>query len=159
VERHYFLTLRELQWMDLVTSTSLIRGITSFVRLRVVVSSITLAGQAGTFGSTDGTWECGALLQTLPESPWMAPAMSMPPIRATRSFGRSRPAAWLQRLPASQDFLAARMGIGSAARFRSPAAVAVDGAGNVYVADLNNCAIRKITSGGAVTTLAGQAAV
>jgi len=46
---------------------------------------------------------------------------------------------------------------GSAARFSSPYGVAVDTAGNVYVADSNNYTIRKVTSAGAVTTLAGTA--
>jgi hypothetical protein len=46
-------------------------------------------------------------------------------------------------------------GVGSAARFNSPAGVAVDTAGNVYVADTNNDTIRKISAGGSVTTLAG----
>ncbi|MCK5803628.1 MAG: hypothetical protein KAI66_12380, partial [Lentisphaeria bacterium] len=45
---------------------------------------------------------------------------------------------------------------GSAARFKNPADVAVDGDGNVYVADYNNHTIRKITPAGAVTTLAGK---
>lgn len=46
-------------------------------------------------------------------------------------------------------------GIGSAARFNIPEGVAVDTAGNVYVADTGNSAVRKITSSGFVTTLAG----
>ena len=46
-------------------------------------------------------------------------------------------------------------GTGSAARFNVPAGVAVDLNGNVYVGDTANHAIRKITAGGAVTTLAG----
>ena len=46
-------------------------------------------------------------------------------------------------------------GIGSAAKFLLPASVAVDGAGNVYVADAGNDTIRKVTSAGVVTTLAG----
>jgi pimeloyl-ACP methyl ester carboxylesterase/sugar lactone lactonase YvrE len=48
-------------------------------------------------------------------------------------------------------------GSGSAASFSSPAGVAVDGAGNVYVADAFNATIRKITAAGAVSTLAGSA--
>jgi sugar lactone lactonase YvrE len=47
-------------------------------------------------------------------------------------------------------------GTGAAARFRSPFGITTDSAGNVYVADLFNHTIRKITPEGAVTTLAGQ---
>ena len=46
-------------------------------------------------------------------------------------------------------------GVGSAARFCQPEGVAVDAAGNVFVADAYNYAIRKVTSAGVVTTLAG----
>lgn len=46
---------------------------------------------------------------------------------------------------------------GTSARFSQPSGIAVDGAGNVYVADYGNHRIRKISSGGVVTTLAGGA--
>ncbi|MEI6819984.1 MAG: hypothetical protein WCL19_10340, partial [Verrucomicrobiota bacterium] len=48
-------------------------------------------------------------------------------------------------------------GVGDVARFYSPLGVARDGGGNVYVADSDNHTIRKITSAGVVTTLAGSA--
>lgn len=50
-------------------------------------------------------------------------------------------------------------GTGSAARFLGPKAVAVDAAGNTYVADTQNHLVRKISVSGTVTTLAGKAGV
>lgn len=56
---------------------------------------------------------------------------------------------------ASQGFIDAT---GPLARFSSPGAVTVDAAGNVYVADTGNHAIRKVTPAGVVTTIAGSPA-
>ena len=46
--------------------------------------------------------------------------------------------------------------MGTNAQFATPTGVAVDGVGNVYVADVANDVIRQITPAGLVTTIAGQ---
>ena len=52
--------------------------------------------------------------------------------------------------PASAD------GVGSSATFYYPTGVTVDPSGNIYVTDLGGNTIRKVTSGGVVTTVAGD---
>ena len=48
-------------------------------------------------------------------------------------------------------------GLGNQARFSSPGAIAVDSAGYIYIADMGNDTIRKISPSGDVHTLAGMA--
>src|ERR1700761_3878844 len=50
-------------------------------------------------------------------------------------------------------------GVGSGALFQNPQGVAVDAAGNVYVADTGNTTIRMITAAGASSTIAGTPGV
>ncbi|MDP1833105.1 MAG: putative Ig domain-containing protein [Geothrix sp.] len=59
--------------------------------------------------------------------------------------------AGLSGTPGSAD------GTGSAARFNYPQRVALDGAGNLYVTEIGNHTIRKVTPAGVVTTVAGLA--
>ena len=47
------------------------------------------------------------------------------------------------------------MAVGNAARFNSPTGIAVDRNGNLYVCDTGNQLIRKISSSGVVSTIAG----
>lgn len=48
-------------------------------------------------------------------------------------------------------------GVGAAAKFAGSNSIAIDAQGNVFVADTNNHVIRKVTSAGVATTLAGLA--
>ena len=49
-------------------------------------------------------------------------------------------------------------GLATAAQLNSPVAVAVDGAGNVFIADQNNNRVRVVTAGGSIFTVAGTGA-
>jgi uncharacterized protein (TIGR03437 family) len=46
-------------------------------------------------------------------------------------------------------------GAATSAQINSPAGLAVDGAGNLYIADFSNHAVRKVAPGGTITTIAG----
>jgi len=47
-------------------------------------------------------------------------------------------------------------GPATSARLYNPAGIALDGNGNLYIADQGNHVIRKVTPGGTITTIAGQ---
>ena len=67
------------------------------------------------------------------------------------------PGGVVSTLAGSAGLVGSADGSGAAARFHFPRGVATDSLGNVYVADESNHTIRKITSGGVVSTLAGSA--
>ena len=114
----------------------------------------TLAGMAGNSGSTDGTGSDARL--NYPNGVAVDNAGNVyvadtfnSTIRKIASSGAVTTLAGLAGSVGTAD------GTGDTARFNNPTGVAVDGAGNIYVADMGNFTIRKITSGGEVTTLAG----
>ena len=74
-------------------------------------------------------------------------------IRKIAGDGTVTTFAGTANIPGSLD------GVGEAARFENPFAIARDVGGNLYVADNGNHTIRRITPDGVVTTLAGKAGV
>ena len=118
----------------------------------------TLAGLAGSFGSADGTGSAARFYYPFrrgggQRGQRLCGGHSNHTIRKVTPGGSGDDAGRTggRRLCGSAD------GTGSAARFNHPSGVAVDSAGNVYVADTNNHTIRKVTPAGVVTTLAGLA--
>lgn len=132
------------------TQTSIIRKITPS---RVVT---TLAGLEYNSGSTDGTGSAARFNQ--PEgiavdgvgNVYVADSLN----NTIRRITPNRVVSTLAGLPGNSG---KSDGTGSAARFSDPEGLAVDEAGNVYVADSGNHTIRKMAAGGGVSTLAGRA--
>jgi sugar lactone lactonase YvrE len=113
----------------------------------------TLAGFAGHPGSADGTGSAARFYfpdgVTVDSSGTVYEADSASTIRVITPAGVVSTLAGLPFVPGTDD------GTGRAARFNQPFGVAVDGAGNIYTGDFFNHTIRKVTSVGVVTTLAG----
>ena len=127
------------------------------------VRKITSAGVVSTFigvpgvaGFTDGTGTAASF--NTPEGPAIDSSGNIYVAEFLNGTIRKiTPAGVVTTLAGSAGINGTADGTGSAAQFNGPRAVAVDGSGNVYVADANNHTIRKITAAGVVTTLAGTA--
>jgi sugar lactone lactonase YvrE len=129
------------------------------VRKMVLSTGIvsTIAGLAGTSGTSDGL---GGLVRFNFPSGIAVDGVGDLFVADTenhtiRKILSSGLVSTLAGLPGARG---ATDGTGSAAGFNSPSALAVDLAGNIYVADTDNHTIRQVVSStGAVTTLAGLA--
>jgi hypothetical protein len=118
----------------------------------------TLAGTAGSTGSTDATGSAarfndpyGVAVDTAGNvfvADW-----------GNHTIRKVTSAGVVTTLAGTAGSFGSTDGTGSAARFKGHTGVAVDTAGNVFVADYNNHTIRKVTSAGVVTTLAGTAGI
>ena len=116
----------------------------------------TLAGLAGSAGSTDGTGSAARFFQPLGVAVDAAGNVYVADTN-NQTIRKITPAGVVSTLAGLANSQGSTDGTGSAARFFAPTSVAVDAVGDVYVADDSNHTIRKITPAGVVSTLAGLA--
>src|SRR5438094_128796 len=114
----------------------------------------TLAGTPGVYGSADGTGSAAQFWQ-----PWGIAVDSAGVVyvadQGNSTIRKITPAGVVTTIAGAAGVFGSADGSGSAASFNSPGGIAVDSSGNLCVADTGNETIRKITSAGVVTTLAG----
>ena len=116
----------------------------------------TLAGSAGGFGNRDGVGSAARFHEPSGVAVTSAQDVFVADTR-NHTIRKITPAGGVSTFAGIAGAGGSSDGPGSLARFASPAGIAADSAGTLYVADQNNHTIRKITPDGLVTTLAGLA--
>lgn len=134
------------------TLITLLLGLTVTVATAQTVS--TVAGMAGVVGSNDGPAASSSF-----NNPHGVACDRQGNIYVANRYGHTirkiTPAGVVSTFAGSGS-PGANDGIGTAASFNEPWAVACDTIGNIYVADTKNYKIRKITAAGVVSTVAGS---
>ena len=116
----------------------------------------TVAGRPGVTGSIDGL--ASSALFNSPSRVAVDPNGNiLVSDFYNQTIRKIAPSGMVTTLAGSPGVIGSANGAGSAARFYYPQGISIDGSGNLYVADKYNHTIRRVTSAGAVTTLAGSA--
>jgi sugar lactone lactonase YvrE len=116
----------------------------------------TLAGLAGSTGNADGTGAAARFNQPTGVAVDAGGTLYVTDY-SNHTIRKITPAGVVSTLAGTAGSSGSADGSGAAARFYYPKGMAVDAAGTVYVADQSNHTIRRITSAGVVSTLAGTA--
>lgn len=112
-----------------------------------------LAGASGTAGSSNGTGSSARFNQPFSITRDGSGNLYVADTN-NNTIRKITPAGVVSTLAGTPGVQGSADGAGTAASFYSPRGVAVDASGNVYVADMGNNSIRKITPAGVVSTLA-----
>ena len=147
----------------LSTTTAGVLGVsdTANATIRVIQTDgtvTTLAGSPTNHGNTDASGSAATFSAPIgvgrdsSNNLFVADAMN-------HTIRKVTPAGVVTTFAGSAGIAGSADGTGAAARFNYPTGLAVDGLGTVYVADTTNNLLRKISSAGAVTTIAGVVGV
>ena len=127
-------------------------------RITVAGAVSTLAGSSANRGNANGTGSAatfstpsGIVVDSAGDA-FVADSMN-------HTIRQITPAGVVTTLAGSAGVSGSADGTGAEAGFNYPTGMAIDGNGNLYVSDATNNTIRKITTAGVVTTLAGLAGV
>ncbi len=116
----------------------------------------TLAGKPGVEGSADGTGAAARF--SYPEGIAVTPGgVLYIADSGNQTIRKITPAGVVTTLAGTPGVQGSADGTGAAARFRYPGDIALDVAFNLYVTDVNNHTIRRVTPAGVVSTWAGTA--
>ena len=118
----------------------------------------TLAGSAGSFGSTDGTGSAARFNGPVGIARDSSGNLYVADFNAN-TIRKIAAGGVVTTFAGTSSVYGANDNTGSLARFLNPSGVVADNNGNLFISDTGNHTIRKVTPAGVVTTFAGSAGV